>query len=981
MGNLLGADVHPFNPSPIFMLIHRFASLLLGSTLLGFTIVAGSLSVAGRAIAIDPMAPEVLAANGESPKKMSPVVSPMVNPAVKPDRPIVIPSVSRLLPASTAAVLLMNPDPNLWQSLTQFKSFPRDMTTPGWLFSGAFEGLSYHGDMASWLGGPVGVAMVTGEDKTSYSVTIVPVQDATQMPKFLDRVKRSRGKLPVMRTYNGINILYWEPRKFPAFPEFEPDLSEGAEAVVPPDEQPVEKPVAKPPAAKPPAATPVKNLAAKPNDRLEIPPEPDAAPDSKPTPKPKSAPKMLEYGGYAIAYLPSGYIVAAQKVKAVEILIDAQTGPDKLADLPAFQRMLQDDRYPKALISGYADYAQLLQSMVADPSLSKRTMPFPPDSPQYQAGLNLIKTFQDRVDGFVWVQPEGLQIQASLHLKQSLPPSVAGLFNSPNALSSRMPAVTYGMSDGSNLASLWKMLVMGLEISPTTKQGLDGFRTYSQKTFGVDDRDIFPWMDQEYALYAFPSRGGFIPKVFDPKLELGMGAIVQTTQPSAATTALKKIEAALVKVSNGQMKIQSREVNAQTLTSWEMPGIKDKNPVSVLAYQWVSPDTLTIFSGADSSLNLLPKPVSSLDQSANFKAAIAPLPKENMGYSYFNPPAMFALANRFGFASWFKTPANQTPDPEMDVSTIVNSVYSVAATSALQGTQLSSDSFAKLATRPMPKLTAAEFLERAQIKLGADNDWAIANFSRSLELDPQQPDAYYGRGNAKQSGRDYRGAISDFDRTLELDPRKVDALRFRASAKREIYDYTGTIADATRALDLKPDADSLSSLYQERATALMAQGDYSSALKDLELARQKDSEAVQVLNLRCAAAARSAASDALKICDEAIATYLPTVEPNNVPTPGEPTIEPALFVPASVSAHRCLARVQKKDAKAFTDCGDAINADPENPLVYEIQGQARLVAGDRKGAAFSLEKALKLYQLLGDQTAIDRTQALLKQSL
>jgi tetratricopeptide (TPR) repeat protein len=951
------------------MLTRRFAPLLLGSTLLGSTLVAGSLCLTGRAMAMDPIAPEKLAAaSSESTQKRE--------PEVKSDRPIVIPSVSRLLPASTAAVLLMNPDANLWQSLTQFKSFPRDMTTPGWLFSGAFEGLSYHGDIAPWIGGPVGLAMVTGDNQTSYSATIVPVQDAAQMPKFLDRVKRSRGKLPVMRTYNGINILYWEPRKFPAFPEFEPDLAEGAEAVVPPDEQPVEKPVAKPPAAKP-----VKNLAAKPNERLEIPPEPDASPESKPAPKPKSAPKMLEYGGYAIAYLPSGYVVASDKLKAVETLIDAQTGSEKLADLPAFQRMLQDDRYPKALISGYGDYPKLMTSAASqDSDRRNNAFPFSIDSPEFKAGIKLLETYQDRVDGFAWIHPEGLQFQASLHLKQPLPPSVATLFNSPNALTTRMPAVTYAMSDGSNLASFWKFLTLGLELSPTTKKGLEGFRTYSQRSFGLDDRDIFPWMDQEYAIYAFPSRGGFIPKVFDPKLELGMGTIIQTTQKSAATTALKKIEAALVKISNGQMKIQSRAVNAQTLTSWEMPGIKDKNPVSVLAYQWVSPDTLTLFSGADSSLNLLPKPVSALDQSANFNAAIAPLPKENMGYSYFNPPAMFALANRFGFASWFKTPANQTPDPEMDVSTIVNSVFSVAGTSALQGTQLSSDGFAKLATRPNPKLTAAEFLERAQIKLGADNDWAIANFNRSIELDPQQPDAYYGRGNAKQSGRDYRGAIADFDRTLELNPRKTDALRFRAEAKREIYDYTGTIADATRALELKPDADSLSSLYQERATALMAQGNYGAALQDLDLAGQKEDEGAKVLNLKCAASARSASADALKVCDQAIATYLPTVEPE-IPTPGEPTIEPALFVPASVSAHRCLARVQKKDAKAFTDCGNAISADPENPLVYEIQGQARLVAGDRKGAALSLEKALKLYQLLGDQTAIDRTQALLKQTL
>ena len=911
------------------MLIRRFIPLVLGPV-----VYAGSFLLPGKA-------------------RTSELVPPVVPAVVTTTREVVIPAVSRLLPENTAGLFLLNPDPKLWQSLAQFKSFPRDMTTPGSLFSGAFQGLTYHGDIAPWLGGPMGIAMVLDADRThTYNAMVAPVQDATQMPKFLDRAKRSRGTtLPVMRTYNGVSILYWAPKKFTyradEVPMVDDPMADDADIEVEVAELMVgESSVGK------------------------------AAGGKKP--------KTREYGGYAIAYLPSGYVVASEKLKAVEYVIDAQTGTSKLADVPAFRRMLQDDRYSKSLISGYGNYELILQSDVMKASPQASTVPAFLSSPEYKAGIKLFGSIQDRVDGFLWIQPEGLQMQASFHLKQPLPSSTAGLFRSPNALVQRMPAVTYSMSDGSDLASFWKVAIAAIEVVPTFKKELNNFRSYSQKSFGLDDRDIFPWMDQEYAGFVFPTRVGIFPKL-ESKLELGLGGIFQTSQRPAAITALKKVEMALIKLSGGQMKVQSRSVNGQSLTSWEMPGFKgknDKSTVSVAAYQWASPDTLMLFSGAESSANLLPKPWQSLDQSANFKAAIAPLPKDNMGYSYINPPAVLALANRFGFASWFKTPATPPGDPELDVSNIVNGVFSVAGTTAIQGTQISSDGFAKLATRPIPTLTAQTFLERAQLKLGDDNDWAIANFTRSLELDPKQADAYYGRGSAKQSSRDFRGAIADFDRTLEMEPQKIDALRFRAEAKTEIYDYTGAIADATQGLGLKPDADSLSSFYEKRATGLIAQGNYSAALNDLNEANKADNVATQIHNLQCVASARSLLPDAFKLCNDAIAAYIgeDSLLKGSDLAQADPAAESEIFIPGTLSAHRCLARVQRKDVKAFQDCGKAINSEPDNPIVYELQGQARLESGDKRGAMLSLEKALKLYQVSDDATAIDRTQALLKKA-
>ena len=131
------------------------------------------------------------------------------------------------------------------------------------------------------------------------------------------------------------------------------------------------------------------------------------------------------------------------------------------------------------------------------------------------------------------------------------------------------------------------------------------------------------------------------------------------------------------------------------------------------------------------------------------------------------------------------------------------------------------------------------------------------------------------------------------------------------------------------------------------------------------------------MNYNCTLAARAAKPNALAICEEA--TSIETIVDRMV-VRADPSLPPELStelakLPAELSSHLCLARAQNKDPKAFKECGNAINQEPDNPIVHEVQGLARIAAGDKKGAMFSLEKALQLYTVLGDRTAIDRVQA------
>ncbi len=940
---------------------------------------------------------------------------------VETRKPVEVPAVSRLLPDSVVGVFLVNPEPKLWQDLAKFKTFPRDVTTPGWIFSTLVPGMSYHGDIAPWIGGPVGTVLLLNPDQTANTyATIAPVRDPGQMPKFFDRVKRSRtGKLPTTKLYNGTSILFWEPEKVPDFfSEFESEDSEevtidsepnskaseaakkageaagkAGEAVKKTGNAPKKTTKAPKKAIEP---APKAGEAVKDGSKVETPPTttPKESPEAKPAPKPK---KTIEVGGFAAAYLKSGFVVTSESLSAVQQLIDAEAGTSRrLADVPGFQRMIQDDRYPKSLVSGYANLGSLMKSSKLNtPKGFEAFNDFPLFQNQSPEQLTeLINQGSDGVDGFVWAPPEGIQAQVGVHFKATIAPALITSTNSPNALVSRIPAINYGMSGSTNLAFFWRAFTTAMDSNKTTKKGLKSVRDFSQGTFGVDDRDIFPWMDKEYIGFAFPTQGSPL-KLIDPKLAVGFGGFFQTSDRPAATTALKKVETALTKLTNGEFKVTTRKVGDQSLTSWEFPGpsatppkpvkpTKGKPtkpvkstpgaPVSVLAYQWTSDDTLAILSGADTAKNVLPKPWQPLDQAINFKDAIAPLPPQNMGYFYFNPPVILALANQFGLTKTFQPPATET-DPELDLGTAINSIFSVAGTTALQPKQLTSEGYAKLATRPIPKLTAQEFIDRAKLKAGTDTDWAIANYSRALSLDSGNADAYYGRATAQSQNNNPLGAIEDYDRTLQLEPKKVQAYLDRAKSKNQAYDYLGSLTDANQALGLTKEPSLQSDAYYLRSVSQFNQSNYSNALEDLNQSTTLNPDRTEASSTKCFIEARAAKPTALATCQEAAGTLAVIEQPTAV-NPSESYDER----PAELSAHLCLARAQAKEPKAFQDCGKALTKEPENPIVHEVQGLARLASGDRKGAIFSLEKALTLYTQLGDRTAVDRVQTKLTQT-
>ena len=83
---------------------------------------------------------------------------------------------------------------------------------------------------------------------------------------------------------------------------------------------------------------------------------------------------------------------------------------------------------------------------------------------------------------------------------------------------------------------------------------------------------------------------------------------------------------------------------------------------------------------------------------------------------------------------------------------------------------------------------------------------AVADYTRSIALDPQVPEVYNNRAYTYMAQHNYAAALSDLDRALQLRPDYVNALMNRGDIHNYYYaiDYKLAVADYDRVLQLDP---------------------------------------------------------------------------------------------------------------------------------------------------------------------------------
>jgi protein O-GlcNAc transferase len=87
----------------------------------------------------------------------------------------------------------------------------------------------------------------------------------------------------------------------------------------------------------------------------------------------------------------------------------------------------------------------------------------------------------------------------------------------------------------------------------------------------------------------------------------------------------------------------------------------------------------------------------------------------------------------------------------------------------------------------------------------ARNEEAVASYDQALTIRPDYVNALYNRGNALSELGRHAEAIASYDRVVAIEPSYADALNNRGNALLELKRYEEAVASLERALAIKPD--------------------------------------------------------------------------------------------------------------------------------------------------------------------------------
>ena len=201
---------------------------------------------------------------------------------------------------------------------------------------------------------------------------------------------------------------------------------------------------------------------------------------------------------------------------------------------------------------------------------------------------------------------------------------------------------------------------------------------------------------------------------------------------------------------------------------------------------------------------------------------------------------------------------------------------------------------------------------------------AIADYVRTVELNPDDAEAYNNRGVAKDNLNDYRDAIADYSRFIALDPDDTETYFGRRFAKGELDYYYDAIANFSRVIELAPD---FAFAYSNRGLAKLRLGDHDGAIVDFDRAIE------------------------LKLDDVDVVVY----------------------------TLRGLAKfIQDDHEGAKADYGRIIELNPDFAAAYLLRSLAKFIQDDHEGAIADYDKAIELKpELVGDYQSRERAKSAL----
>ncbi len=115
-------------------------------------------------------------------------------------------------------------------------------------------------------------------------------------------------------------------------------------------------------------------------------------------------------------------------------------------------------------------------------------------------------------------------------------------------------------------------------------------------------------------------------------------------------------------------------------------------------------------------------------------------------------------------------------------------------------------------------------------------EWAIAEYDKAIELDPNLAEAYVRRAFVHKVLGQYEQAMADYDKAIELSPNNAMYYNDRGFAYAEQEQHEQAIRDYDKAIELGPNHPNIDYAYNNRGFAYGNLEKYDQALHDFERA-------------------------------------------------------------------------------------------------------------------------------------------------
>jgi hypothetical protein len=317
-------------------------------------------------------------------------------------------------------------------------------------------------------------------------------------------------------------------------------------------------------------------------------------------------------------------ILLTPEKQAVEKAIDTYKGKPSFANKEGASSILAKGvDIQNSLAQIYVpDYANMAQQLTA---FNPQSRPLPPET---FAQLKQVKSMVAAVG----VDDAGVRMKVVVNLDPQL--NKFQYQNTPAKIVAQFPSDTFALLTGQNINRSWQTFLEQSKDYPEIKQGVEQARGQLKQAVNLDlDKEIFGWMDQEFALGAVKSSQGWLANV-----GFGGAMVFDTSDRKTAEATFTKLDDLAKKQS---LNITKRSIGGKNITEWQIT-----QQGTFIAHGWLDQDTVFLAIGGPVGEALADKKGQPLDNTNTFKAVTSSLQKPNGGYLYLDLENTSSLITR-----------------------------------------------------------------------------------------------------------------------------------------------------------------------------------------------------------------------------------------------------------------------------------------------------------------------------------------------